>query len=404
MGAYFSEDWFYEKFSLPDCDIRVHDREIMVDVEFPTTEDDRKAIPEPLETLTLCCLVEMPKIIPSAFFSEFDENTEPLDEAADAAALAALRKIIKERYGCGLATYWHSETDKDEPSYRPLTSAERQQVREFMDSWFPGVRCKNAQDAIYTIEEICKTLVSEIDEGEYYNPLLADHLICFTELRREILRDGLPTITDENMFYDILVTRESISIELRHIRLIYTLNKLLGLFDKDGKNSKPSIFPYSKTLYSVPFPVLTCAEYANRCGVDQGTVRQWIRRGKLRSAFKTGRDWMIPVTATPPARGFVPGRYHVNSTIPKEAIREYPFLSKMFSNGTLVVDKAGSGKFNIIHDLHKEQKILATLTQAEREKFEFMLIESDWCKYDLETKVLKTKICPINTQEADRND
>lgn len=404
MDTYFSEAWFYEKFSSPDCDIRVHDREIMVDVEFSTTEDDRKAIPEPSETLTLCFLVEMPKIIPSAFFSEFDENTEPLDEAADAAALAALRKIIKERYGCGLATYWHTETDKDEPSYRPLTNAERQQVREFMDSCFPGERCKNAQDAIYTIEEMCRILVAEIDNPEHYNPLLADHLICFTELRREILRDGLPTITDENMFYQIVMTREAISVELRHIRLVYTLNKLLGLFDKDAKDNKPSILPCRKTLYSVPFPVLSCSEFANRCCVDQGTVRQWIRRGKLRSAFKTGRDWMIPATATPPARGFVPGRYHVNPPFPDAVVEQYPFLSKLLGRSALIVDKAGNGKYHIIYDQYREKKILATMTQAEREKFEFLLLESDWCKYDLETKVLKTKICPINTQEADRND
>lgn len=404
MSTHFSESWFYEKFTLPGCDLSVYDREISVDVEFPTTEEDRAAIPVPLESLKLHLLVEMPQIRPCAFFTDFDEETEPLDEEADEAALAALKRVIQERYGCGLATYWHTETDKDDPSYRPLNDSEKQRVREFMRAWEKGDLCRNAQDAIYTIECMCKTLVSEIDKVENQNPLLPEYLTCFTKLRREILRDGLPTITDENMFYEIVMTREDISLELRHIRVEYTLNKLLGLFDKDAADNKPSLIPYRKTLYSVPFPVLSCADFAVRCGVDQGTVRQWIRRGKLRSAFKMGRDWMIPATATPPVRGFVPGRYDVVSSIPEDATKRYPFLSKLLGRNTLVIDKVGSDRYLVVLDRLEGPVILATMTQAEREQFEFFLLESDWIKYDLETKILKTKICPINTQEAEQND
>ena len=396
MNNYFSESWFYEKFARPECELSVYDREITVDVKFLTTEEDRAHMPVPLDTLSLHLLVEMPQIRPCAFFSEFDEETEPLNEAADAAALAALRRIVRERYGYGLATYWHKESDKDAPSYRPLTEAEKERVRKFMQSLRSGDFCRNAQDAIYTIESMCETLVSEIDKSEEAKPLLADCLICFTKLRREILRDGLPTISDENMFYEIVMTRESISLELRHVRVEYTLNKLLGLFDKDADDNKPSLIPYRKTLYSGPFPVMTCADFAERCGVDQGTVRQWIRRGKLRSAFKTGRDWMIPATAMPPARGFIPGRYDVISSIPEDATTRYPFLSKLFGRETLVIDKAGSGRYYVIHDKFSEPTILATMTQAEREQFEFFLLEADWVKYDLETKILKTKVCPKN--------
>ena len=113
---------------------------------------------------------------------------------------------------------------------------------------------------------------------------------------------------------------------------------------------------------------------------------------------------MIPATATPPTRGFVPGRYHVTSSISKAAIDRYPFLSKLFGGDTLTVDKAGSGKYNIILDRHNERTILASMTQAEREKFEFFLLESSWCKYDLEAKILKAKIYPINTQETSLDD
>jgi len=68
MNAYFSESWFYEKFTRPECELFVYDREITVDVKFPTTEEDRAHIPVPLDVLSLHLLVEMPQIRPCAFF------------------------------------------------------------------------------------------------------------------------------------------------------------------------------------------------------------------------------------------------------------------------------------------------------------------------------------------------
>lgn len=43
---------------------------------------------------------------------------------------------------------------------------------------------------------------------------------------------------------------------------------------------------------------LTTAEAAERWGVARQTVLKWIARGKLPSATKAGRDWLIPA-ATP---------------------------------------------------------------------------------------------------------
>jgi excisionase family DNA binding protein len=38
---------------------------------------------------------------------------------------------------------------------------------------------------------------------------------------------------------------------------------------------------------------LTCKQYADKHGLKEKTVRQWINRGKLK-AEKHGRDWAIP--------------------------------------------------------------------------------------------------------------
>ncbi|MBQ3371666.1 MAG: helix-turn-helix domain-containing protein [Oscillospiraceae bacterium] len=54
---------------------------------------------------------------------------------------------------------------------------------------------------------------------------------------------------------------------------------------------------------------LTVEEYADLFRVDHATVRQWIRRGKIRTAVKAGTDWRIPELTSPPRRGYTPGCY-----------------------------------------------------------------------------------------------
>jgi len=150
----------------------------------------------------------------------------------------------------------------------------------------------------------------------------------------------------------------------------------LSLFDPKSGNNDFAIIPYRTTLYSVSFPILTCAEFAERSGVDQVTVRQWIRRGKLRSAFKVGRDWMIPSTTEPPGRGFTPGYYRVTDYVPSDVAEKYPFLSKVSSHDLLKIDKGGYGNFNVLLTKLQSETILATLTNKEREQFEYFLMEA----------------------------
>lgn len=47
------------------------------------------------------------------------------------------------------------------------------------------------------------------------------------------------------------------------------------------------------TLLQVPAKMLTTGEFAQLRGVEDVTVRQWIRRGKIRTAVKYGNEWRI---------------------------------------------------------------------------------------------------------------
>lgn len=390
MNTYFTEAWFYDKFSSPDCSIYVSDREYMVSYDGSLTEDDRKSGHFPTETLNIGLTVEMPEMRPCVLLADVEDDEDPFTDEDSYIALAALKRVIKEKHGVGIATYWFQCVDRDEPGYRPLKENERKKVKAYIDQCLQsGPLCKSAQDAVSSIDSACRHIVELLDNQEEPDLYLTDHLNCYTKLRRMVLHDGLPTIADDNMFYEIVMNEEAISIQLCHVRASYSLHKTLSLFDPKSGSNDFAIIPYRTTLYSVSFPILTCAEFAERCGVDQVTVRQWIRRGKLRSAFKVGRDWMIPSTTEPPGRGFTPGYYRVTDYVPSDAAEKYPFLSKVSSHDLLKIDKGGYGNFNVLLTKLQTETILATLTNKEREQFEYFLMEASWVRCHLNNMRLR---------------
>ncbi|HPR94455.1 MAG TPA: helix-turn-helix domain-containing protein [Syntrophomonadaceae bacterium] len=80
------------------------------------------------------------------------------------------------------------------------------------------------------------------------------------------------------------------------------------------------------TLITVECDYLTVEKYAAMHNVEPVTVRQWIRRGKLRHAKKNGRDWLIPDTEDKPRRGFTSVQYVVENGEHIES-DEFPLLA-----------------------------------------------------------------------------
>lgn len=70
------------------------------------------------------------------------------------------------------------------------------------------------------------------------------------------------------------------------------------------------------TIFEVPARMLTVSEYAAMNGVETVTVRQWIRRAKIRCAVKYGREWLVPELAEIPRdKGYKPCRYYWKATL-----------------------------------------------------------------------------------------
>ena len=76
-------------------------------------------------------------------------------------------------------------------------------------------------------------------------------------------------------------------------------------FDEDGEPTSVSVMPgQTFELVTVPSALLSVEEYAAVYNVSVTTVRQWIRRGKIRSAIKNGCEWSIPELAAVSGRGY----------------------------------------------------------------------------------------------------
>jgi excisionase family DNA binding protein len=129
------------------------------------------------------------------------------------------------------------------------------------------------------------------------------------------------------------------------------------------------------TLISVECDYLTVEQYASMLGVEPVTVRQWIRRGKLRHAKKTGRDWLIPSTEDKPGRGYTSVLYIVedNARVDSE---EFPLLA-VSNRISITQDQDKKSRFicylnNDKTKFHSELE----LTRSEVERLEHTIIES----------------------------
>ncbi len=128
-------------------------------------------------------------------------------------------------------------------------------------------------------------------------------------------------------------------------------------------------------------------QYAQAYGVTATTVRQWIRRGKLRSAVKMGSEWRIPELAEVRGRGYLCDTYdrkeYLTDLPPKyEFFIDYDYVSFMqnkesknlfdVSFGMRHEDNESPEEYEKKKQTHRKIQI----DKKEREKFELYLISN----------------------------
>ena len=233
--------------------------------------------------------------------------------------------------------------------------------------------------ALRTKEDIIKEVKSmqgqmkETDSGHrteaFYQRL--NHLI-----------DDFCVEVDSHVIMEPLDNFWGYAINIRETGITLTLEHTVILYDYVGKDY-PNWYKYSAThfltsddrytLIEVKAKLLSLEEYGEAYGVEPGTVRQWIRRGKLRSASKFGNEWRVPELADKPERGYQGGTYRWRSELPDPPI-ELPDINDgdlvyIFKN---VHTGAWTARIECFDKKGNEKEVV--LGNKEKEKLELYLI------------------------------
>ena len=221
----------------------------------------------------------------------------------------------------------------------------------------------NKQSVITTLDNASRSIVSEMRNNpqhtlQYYNALssLLDKIIV--EIASRNIFDA-----PEGWFYSFEITSKNAALYIRHVSELQE--------DEDGN----AVFDIDENFRLINYPVvlLSVEQFAARSKIEAGTVRQWIRRGKLRSAIKIGGEWRIPEITDPPTRGFTPVRYYNNGhffSLPKEigiSLNQQPCVIDICK----VKEEKG---YLVLFDYAPAIIPQRLLTEAEREKLELVLI------------------------------
>jgi excisionase family DNA binding protein len=186
------------------------------------------------------------------------------------------------------------------------------------------------------------------------------------EFRKELEKCDIPTLTKPWIYYEYHITQDSLKLSLFRCDNIE--------FDEDDVAST-MFFSEEYALVEVKCDYLTVEQYADIYGVTTTTVRQWIRRGKLRTARKEGRDWLIPALADKPKRGFESVIYHWD-VIDDEVKEAFPFVADI-NCLSICQDDNDKKIFYVISGWPGEKDAMGfELSTKEREQLEIMLIAS----------------------------
>lgn len=133
------------------------------------------------------------------------------------------------------------------------------------------------------------------------------------------------------------------------------------------------------TLLKKNARLLTVEEYANAYGVETVTVRQWIRRGKIRNAVKNGREWFIPELTELPGRGYKSAVYMWYEYL-YDLPDEYKFLTDYT---TVLINQCRDDrrKYEVTFAAGGVKPLTKIYETKEREKLELFLISDPRIHY-----------------------
>lgn len=217
-----------------------------------------------------------------------------------------------------------------------------------------------------------------------YYSAIKDGFDNFVEL---LSAKALPTLP-EPFAYELNITIYSIVLKMIEVVDIYEYKDTKEIAYEPGDEY---------TLIELPFKLLSIEEYAKENNTNIKTVSQWIRRGKIKSARKMGREWYIPeiseITKPQEMCEYVWDKDKVQFD------NEYKNLND-FTEVAIIENKNDKTKFKIsLYDEESGKRKETMCTVKEKEKLEVMLISNNNVEY--KDKNILTIAHKAKREEAD---
>ena len=207
----------------------------------------------------------------------------------------------------------------------------------------------------------------------YFALLLVLFDIFYKKIKNAVIIEGLPDYWTYNLEFNY----DEFSLEMCHIAS-YT-------FDDNMQFRSKKIDAVYKLITIQPNS-FSPEQYSRFYEVEQGTVRQWIRRGKIRTAYKEGKEWKIPELTPPPSRGYEGAQYKWINGV-ENLPDEYKYLED-YVIATFYQDQKDKSLYHVLlvskeafiyNKMDKNKELL--LNAKEREKLELFMISHPQIKY-----------------------
>lgn len=231
---------------------------------------------------------------------------------------------------------------------------------------------RSKDDILSDIDSLLKTVERNRKETPnrsqaYYNR----YVDLIKRFRKKVERCTFPDNLDGWWYYEYEVRETGIVLYLNHSSTPH--------LDNEGNIS--SLFvDTSFELLKVGAKMLTVDQYAKANDVTAVAVRQWIRRGKLRTAVKQGGEWRIPELAEIRERGYTYVQYKW-----EEYLTGFPENYEFVNNYGIVTicqNKVQKNMFDVSFHRKRKKNIAVEyelkLDKKEKEKLELLFISNPY--------------------------
>lgn len=214
------------------------------------------------------------------------------------------------------------------------------------------------------------------------------------DFRKKVAGTPLADLDQDFCAYEVEITDTEVTLSVNEFKDI--------VFDKDGEMLETSS-EVTPEIIVASAPYIPIDQFAEMQGVKTATVRQWIRRGKIRNVKKLGSEWMVASTEGQPERGFTSGVFFCVKP-DGDMSRLFPLKEGTHSIELWKANQYGEECLATMRDFDDNVLDEIKLNRATREKLEHALAASPEVRFQstfIDVIDKKASSCDVAVSQAE---